>query len=58
MQGNGITRRRLIGGAVAGTVITVMPSAAGAAPKPPSPRPADVIVVGAGLAGLTQRRAT
>jgi monoamine oxidase len=56
MQGTGITRRRLIGGAAAGTAITVMPSAAGAGPKQPSTRSADVIVVGAGLAGLTAAR--
>ncbi len=56
MQGNGITRRRLIGGAAAGTAITVMPGAAGAAPKQPSTRSADVVVVGAGLAGLTAAR--
>ena len=56
MQGNGITRRRLIGGAAAGTAITVMPSAASAAPKQPSARSADVVVVGAGLAGLTAAR--
>jgi monoamine oxidase len=56
MQGTGITRRRLIGGAAAGTAITIMPSAAGAAPRQPSTRSADVIVVGAGLAGLTAAR--
>jgi monoamine oxidase len=56
LQGNGITRRRLIGGAAAGTAMTVMPSAAGAAPKQPSTRSADVVVVGAGLAGLTAAR--
>jgi monoamine oxidase len=56
MQGSGITRRRLIGGAAAGTAITVMPSAAGAAPKQSAARSADVVVVGAGLAGLTAAR--
>jgi monoamine oxidase len=56
MQGSGITRRRLIGGAAAGTAVTVMPSAAGAAPKQPAARTADVVVVGAGLAGLTAAR--
>jgi monoamine oxidase len=56
MQGNRITRRRLIGGAAAGTAITVMPGAASAAPKQPSTRSADVVVVGAGLAGLTAAR--
>jgi monoamine oxidase len=56
MQGKGITRRRLIGGAAAGTAITVMPGGASAAPKQPSARSADVVVVGAGLAGLTAAR--
>ena len=51
-----ITRRGLIGSAAAGTAITVMPSAASAAPKQPSARSADVVVVGAGLAGLTAAR--
>jgi monoamine oxidase len=56
MQGSRITRRGLIGGAAAGTAMTVMPSAAGAAAKQPSVRSADVVVVGAGLAGLTAAR--
>jgi monoamine oxidase len=56
MQGNGVTRRGLIGSAAAGTAITVIPSAAGAAPKQSSVRSADVVVVGAGMAGLTAAR--
>src|SRR5215210_1405300 len=56
MQGNGITRRGLIGGAAAGTAATVLPAAAQAAQKQPPARSADVVVVGAGLAGLTAAR--
>jgi monoamine oxidase len=56
MRGNRFTRRRLIGGAAAGAAVTAMPTAARAAPKRPSSRSADVIVVGAGLAGLTAAR--
>ena len=56
MQGSRITRRGLIGGAAAGTAITVMPTAGQAAAKKPSAQSADVVVVGAGLAGLTAAR--
>jgi monoamine oxidase len=56
MQGNRITRRGLIGGAAAGTAATVLPAAGQAAPKGPAARSADVVVVGAGLAGLTAAR--
>jgi monoamine oxidase len=56
MQGSRITRRGLIGGAAAGTAMTVMPAAGHAAAKQPSVRSADVVVVGAGLAGLTAAR--
>ena len=56
MQGNRITRRGLIGSAAAGTAVGVLPSAASAAPKQPGTRWADVVVVGAGLAGLTAAR--
>jgi monoamine oxidase len=56
MQGRRITRRGLIGGAAAGTAAAVMPVASHAAPKPPSTRSADVVVVGAGLAGLAAAR--
>ena len=48
----GITRRRLIGTAAVGAAAASLPSAARAA----STRAADVIVVGAGLAGLTAAR--
>jgi monoamine oxidase len=53
------TRRRLIGGAAAAGVGAALPGAAEAATRPrlsPRQRKADVIVVGAGLAGLTAAR--
>jgi monoamine oxidase len=53
---NGITRRRLIGGAAAGAAIAALPNAGTAAAKGKTPPSADVIVVGAGLAGLTAAR--
>jgi monoamine oxidase len=56
MQGSRITRRGLIGGAAAGTAMTVVPAAARAAQKQAAARAADVVVVGAGLAGLTAAR--
>ena len=56
MQRRRITRRGLIGGAAAGTAVAAMPAAAQAAPKPPSTRSADVVIVGAGLAGLAAAR--
>lgn len=56
MQGSRITRRGLIGGAAAGTAMTVMPGAGSAASKQPPARSADVVVIGAGLAGLTAAR--
>ena len=56
MQGSRITRRGLIGSAAAGTAVTVMPSAGSAAPKQAPARSADVVVIGAGLAGLTAAR--
>jgi monoamine oxidase len=52
MERRGITRRGLLGGAVAGAAIAAMPRPARAAS-----RAADVVVVGAGLAGLTAARA-
>jgi monoamine oxidase len=51
MDNRGITRRGLIGGAVAGAAIAALPRSTQAAT-----RTADVIVVGAGLAGLTAAR--
>ena len=56
MQGRQITRRGLIGGAAAGTAMTVLPAAGAAAARQPAARSADVVVVGAGLAGLTAAR--
>jgi len=57
LQGNRFTRRRLIGGASAGVALAALPAAArGASKRPSSSRSADVIVVGAGLAGLTAAR--
>jgi monoamine oxidase len=56
VQGSRITRRGLIGSAAAGTAMTVMPTAARAAETEASVRSADVVVVGAGLAGLTAAR--
>src|SRR5881628_3847637 len=52
MQTKGITRRGLIRGAAAGAAIAALPKSGRAAL-----RSADVIVVGAGLAGLTAARA-
>ncbi len=51
----GITRRALIGTAAAGAAATALPDAAQAARAKPR-RIADVIVVGAGLAGLSAAR--
>jgi monoamine oxidase len=57
MRGNRFTRRRLIGSAAAGAAATAMPGGtAAAAKRPSSSRSADVVVVGAGLAGLTAAR--
>jgi len=51
MEKRGITRRGLLGGAVAGAAVAALPTPARAAG-----RTADVVVVGAGLAGLTAAR--
>jgi monoamine oxidase len=57
METNGITRRRLIGGAAAGAAVAALPSASAVeAATKPAGRSADVVVVGAGLAGLTAAR--
>ena len=56
MQGSRFTRRQAIGGAVAGGALAALPGAASAAPKARAGRSADVVVVGAGLAGLTAAR--
>src|SRR6266540_1708946 len=56
MTADGITRRRLIGTAAAGAAVAALPASARAATSS-SPTPsADVVVVGAGLAGLTAAR--
>ena len=56
MQGGRFTRRQAIGGALAGGALAALPAAGSAAPKPSAGRPVDVVVVGAGLAGLTAAR--
>src|SRR5437867_4406463 len=53
---HGITRRGLIGAAAAGAAAAALPASGRAAAKRNSARSADVIVVGAGLAGLTAAR--
>ncbi|HEX6460172.1 MAG TPA: flavin monoamine oxidase family protein [Thermoleophilaceae bacterium] len=60
-QRNGITRRRALGAAAVMGIGAAMPSVAKAAAKPrpgsaPSGNTADVIVVGAGISGLTAAR--
>jgi monoamine oxidase len=56
MTTDGITRRRLIGTAAAGAAVAALPATTRAATTT-SPAPsADVVVVGAGLAGLTAAR--
>src|SRR3954453_23671898 len=56
----GVTRRRLIGAAAATAAATTLPARAKAASKPKAAAAqsatADVVVVGAGLAGLTAAR--
>jgi len=55
MERSRFTRRQAIGGVIAGGALAVVPKAS-AAPKATASRTADVIVVGAGLAGLTAAR--
>jgi monoamine oxidase len=56
-RGDGISRRRLLGTGLAAGAATALPSAgAQAAARRPRPRRVDVVVVGAGLAGLTAAR--
>jgi monoamine oxidase len=55
MTVDGITRRRLIGTAAAGAAVAALPASTRAATAA-STRSADVVVVGAGLAGLTAAR--
>ena len=54
-----LTRRRFVAGTAAGAAAAAVPGAAGAAPRRKGARRprADVVVVGAGLAGLTAARA-
>jgi monoamine oxidase len=56
MRKSGITRRRLIGTAATGAAVAAVPASARAATSSASTRSADVVVVGAGLAGLTAAR--
>jgi monoamine oxidase len=56
-QRRGVTRRRLIGTAAAGAAAGVVPAGAQARARARVTPRADVIVVGAGLAGLTAARA-
>ena len=56
MESKGITRRRLIGTAAAGATVAALPASSRAAATSGSVRSVDVIVVGAGLAGLTAAR--
>ncbi len=55
MAGSGVTRRTLIGGAGAGAAMAAFPALAYGRAKVPAS--ADVVVVGAGLAGLTAAQA-
>jgi monoamine oxidase len=55
VEGTRFTRRRLIGGAAAGVAATALSSGPAASKPNPSNR-VDVVVVGAGLAGLTAAR--
>lgn len=56
MRKTGVTRRRLIGTAATGAAAAALPASARAATSSGSTRSADVVVVGAGLAGLTAAR--
>ena len=59
MSADGVTRRRLLGGAAAGALAATVPReahAGQAAPKAVPPRVVDVAVVGAGYAGLAAAR--
>ena len=62
MDGSGLTRRGLLGGVTAGALAASVPQRAAAAPKAKTAqtvkkRVADVVVVGAGYAGLSAARA-
>src|SRR3954468_23582638 len=57
MPDSRITRRRLVGTALAGGAAATLPESAAAKPRARHARRADVVVVGAGFAGLTAARA-
>ena len=56
-ESGGTTRRALLGTAAAGAAAAAVPAGAGARPRAPRARRADVVVIGAGFAGLTAARA-
>ena len=56
-ESGGTTRRALLGTAAAGAVAAAAPAGAGARPRARRARRADVVVIGAGFAGLTAARA-
>jgi monoamine oxidase len=56
LRGDGLTRRTLIGGAAAAGAGAALPTATDAATRRLRARRADVVVVGAGLAGLSAAR--
>jgi monoamine oxidase len=56
MKGDRFTRREAIRGALAGGALAVLPAVRYTAAAQAAPRTADVVVVGAGLAGLTAAR--
>ncbi len=51
-----LTRRTLLGGAAGAAAAAALPGAAAARARPRAPQSVDVVVVGAGLAGLTAAR--
>ena len=55
-EGGGISRRGLLGGAASGAAGIALGSVAGAGARPRATRNAEVVVVGAGLAGLAAAR--
>ena len=55
-EGAGISRRGLLGGAASGAAGIALGSVAGAGARPRATRNAEVVVVGAGLAGLAAAR--
>ena len=53
---SGISRRGLLGGAAAGAAAAALPSAASAATRKTTRKKADVVVIGAGFAGIAAAR--